>query len=261
LRAAFTDLEVASYQLNGFVAIPHFLDEDELRHWREVTDRVDRNAAPGNNVRGENISDACPDVAALWRDGRIGRLVGQLGGFDGVRHLRDHISYVAPGHEATPWHCNMHESWPVDTGDAIVVYVALDDYRWNNKSLVFIPGSHKIMPLGVRTVRPSQRSGKFADLLNEYPALRGIEPVLVEGAAGLAVFYNALSVHGSAPNMTTRVRRMASASFVPDGAVSNGLPWHKEVDRRAENKPLRRAGDPLTDEDAPLVWKRTDCPA
>jgi hypothetical protein len=261
LRATLTDLEVASYRLNGFVAISHFLDEDELRHWREVADRVDRDAAPGNNLRGENISDACPDVAALWRDGRIGRLVGQLGGFDRVRHLRDHISYVPPGHEATPWHCNMHESWHVDTADAIVVYMALDDFRWNNKSLVFIPGSHKIMPLGVRTVRPSQRSGKFADILNEYPALRGIEPVLVEGAAGLAVFYNALSVHGSAPNMTTRVRRMASASFVPDGAVANGLPRHTKVDPRAEHKPVRRAGEPLTDEDAPLVWERTDSPA
>lgn len=257
MRAALTDLEVASYRLNGFVAIPHFLDGGELQHWREVADRVDREASPGNNLRGENVSDVRPDVAALWRDGRIARLVAQLGGFDGVRHLRDHISYVQPGHEATPWHCNMHESWPVDTADAIVAYLALDDFRWNNKSLVFIPGSHKLMPLGVRTLRPSKRGAKFADLLNEYPFLREIEPVLVEGAAGLAVFYNALSVHGSAPNMTTRVRRMASASFVPNGEVSNGLPRHPNVDGRSDDQRVRRAGEPLTDEDAPLVWIRS----
>lgn len=259
MRTQLTEFEVEAYHRDGFVAIQDFLDDDEVAEWRRIVEAIAGEPSPEglSNIRGSNISDTHPEIAALWRNERVGALIGELGGFEGVRHLGDGISYCMQGHGATPWHCNMHESIPVDSAEVINLYVPLDEFRWYNKALVFLPGSHKIMPLGVRTLSPSLRNATFGSLLDEYPALKNIEPVCTEGRAGMAVFYNLLGVHGSAPNMTPRVRRMASGIFCKDGEVSNGLPGLAAAQGKAVDGAQLKAGEPLTDAQAPLIWKRS----
>jgi phytanoyl-CoA hydroxylase len=260
MRKELTEFEIESYQLNGFVAIQDFLDDDELNHWRSVVQAVAGEPSPEglSNIRARSLSNTHPEIAALWRNETVGGLIGQLGRFDGVRHLGDGISYVLQGHGATPWHCNMHESPVIDSAEAISLYVPLDEFRWYNKALNFLPGSHKLMPLGVRTMSPSLRNATFGSLLEEYPQLKNIEPICTEGRAGMAVFYNLLGVHGSAPNMTPRARRMTSATFCKDGEVANGqLGVGVAQGKSAEGIIPLKAGESLTDAQAPLIWKRT----
>ncbi len=260
MRTELTEFEIDFYHENGFLAIQDFLDDTELAHWRRVTDSVAGGPSGEglSNIRGSNLSNTNPEIAALWRNETVGALIGQLGRFDGVRHLGDGISYCLQGHGATPWHCNMHESIEVDSAEVINFYVPLDEFRWYNKALVFLPGAHKLMPLGVRTLSPSLRNAAFGSLLEEYPQLKNIEPVITEGRAGMAVFYNLLGVHGSAPNMTPRVRRMASGLFCKDGEVANGLPGLGAAQgKSAEGIAVLKAGEPLTDAQAPLIWKRS----
>lgn len=258
MRTELTDYEIEHYQQTGFVVVQDFLDDEELAHWRDVVEAVagEPSSEGLSNIRARNLSDAHPEIAALWRNETIARLIAQAGDFDAVRHMGDGISYCLPGHGATPWHCNMHESQMIDSAHAMSCYVPLDEFRWFNKALVFLPGSHKVMPLGVRTKSPSLRNASFGSLLEEYPALKDIEPVCTEGRAGMAVLYNLLGVHGSAPNMTPRVRRMTSATYCRDGEVSNGQPGIAAAQGKAVATAPLRAGEPLTDAQAPLIWRR-----
>jgi hypothetical protein len=151
VRTKLTEFEIGSYHENGFLAIQDFLDDKELNHWRGVVEAVAGGPSGEglSNIRGSDLSDTNPQIAALWRNDTVGALIGQLGRFDAVRHLGDGISYCLQGHGATPWHCT-----PLDSAEVINLYVSLDEFRWYNKALCFLPGSHKIMPLGVRTVSP-----------------------------------------------------------------------------------------------------------
>ncbi len=259
MRTELTDFEVEYYRTNGFVAIQDLLDDDDLEHWRKVIESVA--GAPSEqglaNIRGSGLSATNPDIAALWRNPAIGALVGQLGGFDAVRHWGDGISYVLQGHGATPWHCNMHEHQPFDSAEALSLYVPLDEFRWFNKALNFLPGAQKIMPLGVRTMTPSLRNASFGSLLEEYPALKQIEPVITEGRAGMGIFYNLLGVHGSAPNMTPRVRRSTGGQYCKADEVCNGLPWvNTGHGKAAGDEEAPPAGSPLPDDLAPVIWRR-----
>jgi phytanoyl-CoA hydroxylase len=258
MRTELTDLEIANFRINGFVIIRDFLDDRELAQTRAWT--MDLAGTPGAgtglgalpNYRGSRTAFADERAAALWLSPGLGRMIGQAAGIRAVRYLNDAISFVEQGHGATPWHINMHEGWPIDSARAVSVTVFLDDARWNNKALNILPGTHLTTPAGMRTPSPSLRPGgtRFDQLFDDFPEYRSIEPVCCEAAAGGAILFNPLGVHGSAPNMTTRLRRNIGARYFADGEVYNGLDNLLSREFLAD----QTVGQPLRTDRLPVIW-------
>jgi phytanoyl-CoA hydroxylase len=253
MRTSLTDLEIAVYQVNGFVVLPDFLTDEELAGVREAT--VKLAGAPGeglSNYRGNRTAFADPRCAEILLSEGIGKIASQAESLEKVRYLSDAISYVTPGHGATPYHVNMHEGLPISTAHAVSFCIPLDDYRWNTKAMNFLPGTHKSIPLDVFNPSPSLRPGgtRFDQLLDDYPYLREIRPVVAEGPAGSAIVSNPLGVHGSAPNMTTITRRAIGAFYYGDGELFTGGTYTAP----AEGYPDAEAGEPLRSRYTPVIW-------
>lgn len=258
MRTELTEFEITTYRVNGFVIIRDFLDDTELAEVRTWTMELAGEPGGGTglgslpNYRGSRTAFADERAAKLWLNPDVGRMLATAAGVPTLRYLNDAITFVEPGHGATPWHINMHEGWPVDTVNAVSLTVFLDDARWDNKALNILPGTHRITPIGRRTPSPSMRPGgtRFDQLFDDFPQFRSIEPVCVEAAAGGAVIYNPLGTHGSAPNMTTRVRRNIGARYFADGEIYNGQDNLISRELLADQV----VGEPLRSDRLPVVW-------
>lgn len=253
MRTELTDLEVGTYKLNGFVVLPDFLTDTELAAVREATVKLAGEPGEGlTNYRGNRVAFADQRWGDVLLSEGLGRMVAQAESLEVVRYLTDAISYVLPGHGATPWHVNMHEGMPITTAHAVTVCIPLDEYRWNTKAMNILPGSHIGMPLDVFTPSPSLRPGgtKFDQLFEDFPHLRDIRPVCAECPAGSAILLNPLGVHGSAPNMSTITRRAIGAVYFGDGELYSGSTY-----MAPENGfPDASAGEPLRSRYTPIIY-------
>jgi phytanoyl-CoA hydroxylase len=258
VRTELTDHEIANYRVNGFVIIRNFLTDRELADTRAATMELAGTPGAGHglgtlpNYRGSRTAFSDKRAADLWLSPDLGRMLARAIGAQAIRYLSDSISFVEQGHGATPWHINMHEGWPIDSANAVSFTVFLDDTRWDNKALNILPGTHLLTPVGRRTPSPSHRPGgtRFDQLFDDFPEFREIEPVLCEAAAGSAIVYNPLGTHGSAPNMTTKVRRNIGARYFADGEIYNGCDNLLSKEFLADQE----VGQPLRSDKLPVVW-------
>ncbi len=155
MHSELTAEQIASYQDNGFIVIDNFLTPDELETWRQyvdeaVADRADRKLADGRLRSGDDYYDKVfVQRINLWTDhegmrklmpftARIGKMVTDLAGVDGVRIWHDQALIKPPWGNPTGWHLD-NPYWSYSSRDAISIWVALDDATVHNGCLYFIP--------------------------------------------------------------------------------------------------------------------------
>ncbi len=266
MRTEVLPHEIESYQANGFVMIPGFLDDDELHHWRGLADAEVAKAPPTEaartgrgaySIRARGMSERDPEWAAILRDPRLARVAAALAGVESVRWGGDMISYTDPNCPATPWHCGLHEhARPYDTRDAIAVQMQLDDNTVQNKAMVFLPGTHRTAPFelrfdGLPSQDPAGRT--FETIFERSPEWLVIDPVPAIGPAGSALFWNPITAHGSGANMTRRTRRYVGVTWLPGDLTWNGTVAGVVTDEVAARL---RPGDRLDLPDLPVLWPR-----
>lgn len=112
-----------------------------------------------------------------------------------------------------PW----HQDWPYwqfadDRGRVVTAMLFLDDATLENGTLQVLPGSHQLGPWKTRT-----DSDAFGNLEMDPTAVDGLTPVALEVPAGSVVYFGALLVHKSDPNMSDKDRRALLFSYQPAG--------------------------------------------
>lgn len=270
MKSELTEQQIQSYRENGFLVVEGFLNDEELAHWRRVTEEAVAQrleASAGKNFAQALTNQADPDayyaqvftqcikladthagMRALMFDPRLGRMAATLAGVDGIRIWHDQALFKPPFGNPTAWHLD-NPYWSFSSRDAISIWVALDDATLGNGCMWYIPGSHKTATF--QNVGIGQNLG---DLFKVYPRWREIEPVACPCPAGSAAFHNGLTAHGAGANMTNRPRRAMTCAYMPDGCVYNGV--NKNVLPDAYFATLK-PGDPLNDDTInPLIWHK-----
>jgi phytanoyl-CoA hydroxylase len=191
-------------------------------------------------------------MAEIMFDERLGRLVGELSGVDGIRIWHDQALVKPPYGNHTAFHYD-NPFWSFYSHDSVSMWVALDDATLANGCLWYLPGTHlsaKFQPVGI---------GKnLGDIFKTYPEWRKIKAEPAPCPAGSAVFHNSLIGHGAGTNMTPYPRRAMTCAYMPDGSTFNGT---QNVLPDDYFKSLS-VGDVLNDDRINrLIWRKARKPA
>ena len=215
-----TEHQVEFYRENGFVVVENVLSETEVRHLGEVTDEMVERARgltahneifdledthhPENpRVRRIKFPDRHhPEYARLVRHPNLVAILQRLIGRD-IRYDVAKLNMKAAGYgAAVEW----HQDWafyPHTNDDLCAVGIMMDDCEMENGPLMAIPGSHK------GPILDHHFNGVFCGAIN--PDTSDIDfaaAVRMTGKAGSITIHHARTIHGSAPNTSSKMRRL-----------------------------------------------------
>lgn len=271
MNAELTKDQIAFYAENGYVVVEDFLTPAELEKWREaVTEAIaDRNGLkmPGKEIKitdddginkdADYFNNVFDQLLNLWQtndkvkdimlDERIGKMVSDLTGADGVRIWHDQALIKKPWANPTSWHLDT-PFWSFADRRAMSIWVALDDATYENGCLFFLPGTQKL------TTFENPGIGKnMSAIFDFYPQFKKMKSAAAPMKAGSCSFHCGLTVHGAHANMTPGFRRAMTCAYMPDGNIYNGEP---NILPDAYLKTLK-VGDLLNNNDQnPLIYHK-----
>jgi 2-oxoglutarate-dependent dioxygenase len=219
---------------------------DEV-NWVPRRDPEDRTRQLCNAWKADTV------IAAQVLSERIGRLAAELMGYRGVRILQDNVLWKPPGTKAIGFHQDSSYADYLVPPEMVTCWVALHDTEADAGPLEYVRGSHR-WPKS-----PPQRSqfhapdDWLAGARATAPEGEELEVVPVVVKAGGGSFHHGLTWHGSAPNRSSSVARMALVShFIPVEAR-----FH-ETNVDVTYSRSRRRGDLSLDESFfPVVWEES----
>ena len=219
---------------------------DEV-NWVPGRDPEDRTRQLCNGWKSDNM------IAAQVLSERTGRLAAQLAGYSGVRILQDNVLWKPPGTKAIGFHQDSSYADYLVPPEMITCWVSLHETHADAGPIEFVRGSHdwpKSPPArsefhapddwlaGPRVAAPE---GTKLDLV----------PVVVRPGGGS--FHHGLTWHGSAPNTSGTVARMALVSHL----IPAETRFH-ETNVDITYSRYRRHGDLSLDESFfPIVWSES----
>lgn len=226
--------QIASYKKDGFLSYTNFLLADEVAELkaavlRAVESMGKKKVADGgiNLEEGDSYYDKVfTQRLNLWRieetvknymlNPKLGRMLCELEGIDGIRVWHDQALIKEPYGNPTAWHLD-NPYWSFSSRHAISIWIALEDATLQNGCMYFVPGSQEFA-----TFENVGIGSNLGELFKVYPEMAKIDPVAVPMKAGDCSFHNGLAAHGAGANMT-RGRRIAMTSgYMPVGSRFNG---------------------------------------
>jgi ectoine hydroxylase-related dioxygenase (phytanoyl-CoA dioxygenase family) len=229
-----TDEQVASYQRDGYVAVPGVLDAAQVEALRRITDAfVERSrgvmksdavfdldprhtAAAPVLRRIKNPADNDPLYRWVAFESPIPDIVTQLLG----PSIRFHHSKLNMKGSLLGAAVEVHQDaafYPHSNDDVLAVGLLLDDATAANGAMAVLPESHRGP---IHTHYDSQ--GRFVGCMrdDEVARLDRSRAVLLELPAGSIHIHHYRLVHWSAPNTSTAERRLLINSYTAADAVS-----------------------------------------
>ena len=220
-----TEEQKREYEEVGAIVVPDVLSPAEVAALRRVTDGfVDRARQVATHdaiydledthtpemprvrrIKAPHLHD--PVYADLVRHPRIVEVLQDLWGPD-IRFDTAKLNMKSAGFgAAVEW----HQDWafyPHTNDDLAAVGVMMDDMELENGPLMIIPGSHK------GAVHDHHADGKFCGAMD--PGKREVDyasAIPLTGKAGSITVHHVRAVHGSAPNLSNRDRRLLLFQF------------------------------------------------
>ena len=220
-----TRAQIEEYNEIGAIVVPDVLTPQEVRTLSDVTDGLvqkargltahtaiydleDSHSAENPRVRrikAAHLQD--PAYGALCRHPKIGAVLQALWGphirFDTAKLNMKCAGFGAP----VEW----HQDWgfyPHTNDNLAAVGVGFDDMAMENGPLMIIPGSHK------GPTFDHHADGVFCGAMD--PSRRDVdfsEAIALTGKAGSITVHHVRAVHGSAPNVSARDRRLMLLQF------------------------------------------------
>jgi ectoine hydroxylase len=232
--------QVGRYEQDGFLLIPDYFSSAEVELLRAELPALFGMESPAmvreagtNVVRGvHGVHRTNPVFGALVRQARLVEPARQLLEDDVYVHQFKINAKLALVGEVWEWHQDFkfwHEEDGMEVPRALSCAIFLDEVDEFNGPLMLVPGSH-LDGMATTLQRPDAEGWaptlaaklKYeltAETLTEAIGSRGI--VAPKGPAGSVLLFHCNVLHGSAPNMSPRDRRIVLISY---NAVSNALP-------------------------------------
>ena len=245
LTGSLTAEQVAFYDREGYLILPHLLHEDDMAGAiQAMQDKVDEIA---DKIFAEGIiSDKLTDLPFKYRLGelfagktdeeflRYGRswrdrhpgyfdlmvnpkildavesLIGGEIFSNPVYNTRPKVPKVAAG--AVPWHQDK-SYWPdANANPVITVWIALEDATLENGCLHIWPGTHRRK---VFSFHKESYSGTGYTEVDDVHMKQRRQSVALPVAAGSAILFNDRCVHMSTPNNSDHVRWAVDLRYQP----------------------------------------------
>jgi len=185
-----------------------------------------------------------PEVAPWSAHPRLAAVAAALLGADAVRIWHDQALFKEPGGRPTDAHQD-HPYWPIREPDQVTAWIPLDGSTQAAGAMSYWPGSHR---LGLDQFVNIFGADDPEDIAS-HPALRGVDPIVLEVPRGSVAFHHGLTAHRAAGNVTDRTRRVHTVIFTADGVHrSEGL-GHPSVDLDGI-----APGERITGAMTPVVW-------
>jgi ectoine hydroxylase-related dioxygenase (phytanoyl-CoA dioxygenase family) len=219
---------------------------DEV-NWVPGRDPEDRTRQLCNAWKSDTI------VAAQVLSERIGRLAAQLAGYSGVRILQDNVLWKPPGTKAIGFHQDSSYADYLVPSEMITCWISLHETQADAGPIELVRGSHNWPKSPPERTQFHAPDDWLAGARAAAPDGEGLDVVPVVVKPGGGEFHHGLTWHGSAPNTSGSVARMA--------LVSHFVPAHTrfhETNVDVTYSRYRRHGDLSLDESFfPVVWDET----
>lgn len=231
------------FQDDGFAIVPHLLEAEETARFRAAAlAYADSRMAPNADAVFRQLCTVHardPVLRGLTFHPRVVAAVTALAGGRSMRLYHDQILIKDAGtKQASEFHQD-RPYWPLEPGETISIWIALDDCPRERGCMSFIPGSHRRTGLALQVI-------VFAhDLFDRCPALEWAEQVVAPLQAGGATFHQGWTAHRAGPNESTTPRVAFSAIFVESHVRAT-----KDL---AFIGPDVKAGEVLPDSDCPRI--------
>ena len=214
-------------------------------NWVQGRDPEDRTRQLCNAWKSDTV------VAAQVLSERTGRLAAQLTGYEGVRILQDNVLWKPPGTKAIGFHQDSSYADYLVPPEMITCWISLHETAADAGPIEFVRGSNtgpKSPPSRAQFHAPDDWLAGVRDAQPADVTELDIVPVVVKAGGGS--FHHDATWHGSAPNRSGTVARMALVSHL---LPSNARFHETNVDVNYSR--YRRHGDLSMDESFfPVVW-------
>ncbi|TFG93873.1 MAG: phytanoyl-CoA dioxygenase family protein [Calditrichales bacterium] len=253
--------QIAQYQRDGFILLRQVCTKEELESYRRaITALVEAYAAKRQALsERDTYGKAFLQIGGLWQRDQLVRkfvlakrfsaIAAALSQSPAMRLYNDQALYKERGGGLTPWHQD-HYYWPLDTRQAITMWMPMVDASEEMGTMSFAAGSHKHGHL-----KPIHISDASEDYFNNYLAEQGFN-IYNSGdlKAGDATFHNGWTLHRAGPNLTDRMREVMTVIYYPDGTRLLQPEYeHRQIDFDFFFKGMK-PGDLAANEGTPVVY-------
>jgi ectoine hydroxylase-related dioxygenase (phytanoyl-CoA dioxygenase family) len=258
--------QVSAFRREGWTKLPRLFDDVELARLQEIYEIEE--ATGTSTLMGQVAEDeaeaeafayqAHPDMAKMWDNridlrmrwpelqaivARFAAVAEALIGCEEVLVFWDKTFTKPPaevGTRQSVWHQDYPYN-PIDRRGFVSVWIAVDDVTKEMGAMRFVPGSHRLGPLGRFDL--VGREHDWDETLRPEDLELVSDPVTQPLLAGEATVHDGLTLHGAGKNLSDRPRRGWTIIFMPsETRWTGGL--HPHADNNIDGMVL---GDNWTD--------------
>ncbi len=256
------------YGRDGAVCVRGAFDEAQLALATEAIDATLRDLSPRAKRAsalddGVFVEDFCnwdriPAMERFIRESPAAAIAGELTGSSSIRLYHDHVLVKEPGtRQRTPWHQDQ-PYYNVDGRQNASMWLPVDPVP-QESSLELIAGTHRgpwYMPRSFLDEQarwfPDGSLAEMPDFAADPDRWRVLSWDLEPGDA---VFFDMLTVHGSAGVPGPQRRRVLSVRFLGDDMVHAPRPWTTSPAFDGLDAEIA-AGAPMDHPRFPVLWTR-----
>jgi 2-oxoglutarate-dependent dioxygenase len=268
LVESFAPEEVAAFQRDGFLIVEEGLVSERAlellreRYLRLFEGEYETGIKPDevNWVPGRDPEDRTRQLCNAWRSDnvvaaqvlseRTGRLAGQLMDYRGARILQDNVLWKPPGTKAIGFHQDSSYADYLVPPEMVTCWLSLHDTDADAGPLEFVRGSNHWPRSAAERTQFHAPDDWLAGPRAAAPTGTELDVVSVVVKAGGGSFHHGLTWHGSSPNRSASVARMALVSHL----IPVEARFH-ETNVDLVYSRYRRRGDLSLDESFfPVLW-------
>jgi ectoine hydroxylase-related dioxygenase (phytanoyl-CoA dioxygenase family) len=218
--------QIAQFRSEGFIILREVFRKVEVDRYRREIHKAsaelnsekrrleDRDAYGKAFLQTLNLRIHNDGVMKLITCHRIGKMVADLLGVNGVRVFHDQSLFKEPsnGTNPTPWHQDQYY-WPLEEQTTIGFWMPLVDVKERMGGMKWAVGTHKHGFLGQHAIS-EESQGVFEDYIQKHKC-RVVEGIPMQ--QGDISFHYGWTLHAAGPNCSNIMREAMIGTYYADG--------------------------------------------